>query len=38
MEITGLCPVYPQPLQCPTQELLFKIQRFSSAKILIPDV
>ena len=36
-EIIGLCPIYPQPPQHPTQELPFKIQCFPSAKILIPD-
>ena len=36
-EIKGLCPIYPQPIQCPTQELPFEIPYFPSAKILIPD-
>ena len=36
-EIKGLSPVNPQLLQHPTQELLFEIPGFPSAKILIPD-
>ena len=35
LEIKGLCPIYPQPPQSTTQELLYKMQCFPSAKILI---
>ena len=36
-EIKGLCPIYPQPIHCPTQEPPFEILCFPSAKILILD-
>ena len=36
-EIKGLCPIYPQPIQCLTQELPFETLSFPSDKILIPD-